>query len=112
MEAQTSGMHEQLDKLKPYILVVLSKGENYENEDTPEIIRTQHLPYVFKQKQAGVLSIAMPVRDQTDIAAIGIYNLTDKEQLKGWLDKDPAVIQGVFTYEILNSIGMQGDQLL
>jgi len=112
METQGKTMQEQLAKLNPYILVVLYKGENYHKDDTPDIIRSQHLPHIFKQKEAGILSIAMPVRDETNIAAIGIYNLTDKEQLKDWLEKDPAVIQGIFTYEMLSSIGMQGDTLL
>ena len=54
----------------------------------------------------------MPVMDNTDVAAIGIYNSLNKEELKQLTDTDPAVQKGVFTYELLNSVGMKGDTLV
>ena len=103
---------QELTKLKPYALVILKKGPNYERPDTPERIRTQHLPYVFKLKAQGIVAITMPVRDTTDVTAIGIFTVTDKGQVKQYMEADPAVIEGIFLYEIVNAIGLQGDTLL
>jgi uncharacterized protein YciI len=108
----TSTMTEALARLKPYVLAILRKGENYNNPETKTIIQTEHLPHTFKQIENGILSIAMPMREEnSEIAAIGIYNTTDKAEIRKWLDNDPAVIKGIFTFDLLNCIGMQGDGL-
>jgi hypothetical protein len=100
-----------LAKLKPYILVILKKGANYAGADTPKIIQSEHLPYVFENIRLGNIAISMPVRDTTEIAAIAIFTVTGKEAAAKIMDNDPAVKQGLFTYELLNAVGMQGDTL-
>jgi len=115
MEAEKTNQfaHPDLAKLKSYLLVLLRKGENYNNPETPNIIRNEHLPYVFKQKEQGIMSIAMPLREpDSEFAALGIYNITDKEELTKVLLNDPAVQKKVFRFEILNAIGMTGDTLM
>lgn len=99
-----------LAKLKPYVLVVLRKGVNYSSPNTPKIIQSEHLPHVFKNIELGHVAISLPVRDETDIAAIAIFN-TDKETARLIMEEDPGVKQGVFTYELLNAIGLPGARL-
>src|SRR5690349_13644338 len=53
----------KLASLKPYILVVLTKGENYGLSDTPRIIQSEHLPYVFQQRSDNQMVLTMPVKD-------------------------------------------------
>ena len=63
----------KLANLKPYILVVLTKGENYGLSDTPRIIQSEHLPYVFQQRRDNQMVLTMPVKDNdTNLAAVAI----------------------------------------
>ena len=102
----------KLANLKPYTLAVLTKGENYGFSDTPRIIQSEHLPYVFQQRSDNQMVLTMPIKDNdSNLAAIAIYNTTDKEEVKRLLDKDPAIMAGVFDYEIVTGIGFPGDKL-
>src|SRR6185369_3085505 len=88
----------KLAKLKPYVLLILKKGENYGFSDTPRIIQSEHLPYVFKQREEdGIMVLTMPIIDNTtEFTAIAIYNTTDKEKVRELVEKDPAVMAGIF----------------
>jgi uncharacterized protein YciI len=101
----------QLAKIRPYILLVLTKGANYDHPDTRKIIQSEHLPYTFAQRDRGVLVLTMPVNDDTRVAAIGIYAGLSKEEVIQLTENDPAVKAGIFTYEVVNAMGMQGDVL-
>lgn len=102
----------KLASIKPYVLVVLTKGENYGLSDTPRIIQSEHLPYIFEQRRDNQMVLTMPVKDDdSKLAAIAVYNSTDKEEVKRLMDKDPAILAGVFDYEIVSAIGLPGDQL-
>jgi uncharacterized protein YciI len=101
----------QLARIRPYILLLLTKGPNYELPDTRRIIQSEHLPYTFQQRKEGILALTMPVNDNTRIAAIGIYTGLSKEAVTARVENDPAVKAGIFEYEIVNAMGMQGDVL-
>ncbi|HEX9511456.1 MAG TPA: YciI family protein [Puia sp.] len=101
----------QLAKIRPYVLLLLTKGANYGRPDTRRIIQSEHLPYTFQQRAEGILALTMPVNDDTRIAAIGIYAGRSKEEVKKLVEDDPAVKAGIFEYEIVNSMGLQGDVL-
>jgi uncharacterized protein YciI len=102
----------QLASIKPYVLVVLTKGENYGLSDTPRIIQSEHLPYIFEQRRDNQMVLTMPVMDNTtNLAAVAIYNTRDKEEVKNLMDKDPAIQAGVFNYEIVTGMGLPGDKL-
>jgi hypothetical protein len=54
----------------------------------------------------------MPVNDDTSrIAAVGIYTGLPMEEVRSRVENDPAVKAGIFEYEIVNSMGLQGDFL-
>jgi uncharacterized protein YciI len=97
--------------MRSYVLLLLWKGSQYECNDTQRIIQAEHLPYIFKLREQGKMLLSCPVMDQTDIAAIGLYAVTDKEEAQRLAEADPAVQQGVFSYELLHCMGMQGDTL-
>lgn len=102
----------KLSSIKPYVLVVLTKGENYGLSDTPRIIQSEHLPYIFEQRRDNQMVLTMPVMDNgTNLAAVAIYNTTDKDEVKHLMDKDPAIMAGVFNYEIVTGMGLPGDKL-
>src|SRR5258708_35586136 len=98
----------QLAKIRPYVLLLLTKGANYGRPDTRRIIQSEHLPYTFQQRAEGILALTMPVNDDTRIAAIGIYAGRSKEEGKKLVENDPAVKAGVFRYEIGKSMGWAG----
>jgi hypothetical protein len=102
----------KLASIKPYTLVVLTKGENYGLSDTPRIIQSEHLPYVFEQRRDNHMVLTMPIKDnESNLAAIAVYNSTDKDEIKRLMDKDPAIMAGVFDYEIVTGLGLPGDKL-
>ena len=102
---------EKLANLKPYILMLLKKGPLYNSPDAQKIIQSEHLPYLFKLREEGIVAISIPVRNNTDIAAITVYTITGKDDIKKIADEDPGVKKGLFVYELLNCIGMKGDTL-
>jgi len=56
--------------------------------------------------------LTMPVMDnETNLAAVAIYNTKDKEEVKRLMDNDPAIMAGVFNYEIVTGMGLPGDKL-
>ncbi|MDB5031749.1 YciI family protein [Mucilaginibacter sp.] len=103
---------QKLAAMNRYTLLILTKGENYDHEDTRKIIQSEHLPYTFKLREEGKLLLTMPVNDDTTIRAIGIYASTDKAEVEEMVKQDPAIIKGVFTYELLSTVGLKGDTLI
>jgi uncharacterized protein YciI len=102
----------KLASIKPYVLVVLTKGANYGLSDTPRIIQSEHLPYIFEQRRDNHMVLTMPVKDDNSkLAAVAVYNSSDKEEVKRLMDNDPAVRAGVFEYEIVTALGLPGDKL-
>ena len=101
----------RLSKGKPYSLLLLKKGEKYNSPDAARIIQAEHLPHLFRQQDEGVMCFSIPVMDNTELAGIALYTLTDKEAVKSYAEGDPAVKAGVFTYEIWSCMGLQGDSL-
>ena len=102
----------QLANMKPYTVIILKKGPQYDSAETQKIIQSEHLPHTFKLRAEGKLLLSMPVMDNSDVAAVGVYNSLDKEELKKLTEADPAIQKGIFTYELLNSVGMKGDTLV
>ncbi|MBK0404727.1 hypothetical protein I5M27_17165 [Adhaeribacter sp. BT258] len=102
----------QMANMKPYTILLLKKGPEFSSSEAQKIIQAEHLPHLFKLRAEGKMLLSMPVMDNTDVAAVGIYNSLDKAALAKLTETDPAVQKGVFTYELLNSVGMKGDTLV
>lgn len=102
----------KLASIKPYVILLLTKGKNYGLSDTPRIIQSEHLPYVLQQREDNIMVLTMPVMDdKTSVAAVAVYNTTDKERVQQLVEKDPAIQAGVFDYEIVMGMGLPGDKL-
>lgn len=97
---------------KPYTVVVLRKGERYDETNTQEFLMTQHVPYLFTLRLKGILNITVAASETTDIKGIAIYNLTDAEQVKQLTENDPAIQAGKLCYDIMPCFGFPGDTLL
>ncbi|HEV7329566.1 MAG TPA: hypothetical protein VGN63_00850 [Flavisolibacter sp.] len=54
----------------------------------------------------------MPItQEEGELAGIGVYNITDKKEVKRHVEADPAVQAKLFTYELISCMGLKGDSL-
>jgi len=102
-------MQEMLTKTKTYTLMVLKPGPNSQKEDIQKII-WEHGRNNFKLRAEGLLSIVCPVAQQSEIVGIGIFN-AEAETIHERLKEDPAISEGIFTYELLPVRSFRGDRL-
>lgn len=87
--------------LKPYYFVLLKKGPHRDQDSTSAAkIQKAHLENINKLAAKGVLNVAGPFLDDGDLRGIFIFNLSEEEQVKKYVDSDPAVKSGRLVYEI------------
>lgn len=80
-------------------------------EAEAEQIQKEHLRYLFHLKSEGILVLNGPVIDDPMLKGVGIFNLTDMEEVKRLSDEDPAVKAGRLIYELYLWFGLPGDGL-
>lgn len=102
-------MREQMTRTRGYSVVLLHTGENYGTEGSDKIV-WEHGRNNFSMRADGLLSIVCPVRDDTDLCGVGIFNASIEETAK-LMDADPGVQAGVFTYEVHPVRSFPGDAL-
>jgi uncharacterized protein YciI len=94
-----------------YLFLYLSGSNRNQSEAEREKLQLEHLRYLFKLRDDGVLILNGPVTDESPLRGIGIFNCTDKEEAKHLLDSDPAVKAGRLIYEVYSWFGLPGDSL-
>lgn len=106
-------LQEILAKGKQYTLVFLKKGPHYDMLDPKELqhTQTQHLEYLLRLREKGILCINGPVTDECDIVGVSIYNSYDKNEIEALVMADPGVKAGRFVYEIHTWFSFPGDKL-
>ncbi|SNS06824.1 hypothetical protein SAMN05216276_1003189 [Streptosporangium subroseum] len=102
-------MRAQLSTAKPYTVVILKTGPNRQMEGVDGII-WEHGRRNFSLRADGLLSVVLPVMDETEVSGIGIFNLDQDETIK-IMDDDPGVKAGVFVYEVHPARSFPGDAL-
>jgi hypothetical protein len=102
-------MKENIAKTKSYTLVILKKGPEY-NKDGARSIIWEHGRRNFSLKEEGLLPIVCPVKDETEVVGIGIFDLS-VEQTHDVMDGDPGVKEGIFVYEIHPTRSFPGSSL-
>lgn len=97
---------------KQYCVRLYLSGPNRSQPpDEAERIQTEHQRYLMQLRKEGKLLISGPVIDDPMFKGIGIFNSTDKEEVKRLSDGDPAVRAGRLVYEIYHWFGLPGDCL-
>ena len=97
---------------KPYYAFLYLAGpDRNQPPDEVEKIQIEHLRHLFSLRAEGKLLINGPVMDDSDLRGIGIFNITDQEEVKKLLDADSAVKAGRLRYEIHPWFGIPGDAL-
>ena len=102
----------QMGNMKPYTILLLKKGPEFNSDNAQKIIQSEHLPHLFKLRAEGKMLLTMPIKENSDITGFGIYDSIDKDELKKITESDPAILKGILTYELLNSAGIKGDTLV
>ena len=102
-------MREMLQAAKPYTIVLLHSTTRRREAGAEKII-WEHGRRNFVLRAQGSLAIVCPVRDESDLSGVCIFN-TNAEETKRIMDGDPGVQAGVFTYEIHSTRTFPGSML-
>jgi uncharacterized protein YciI len=97
---------------KQYCVRLYKAGPNRgQPPEEADKIQMEHLRYLFQLRAEGKILISGPIIDDPTLRGVGIFNTTDKEEVKRLSDGDPAVKAGVLIYEIYHWFGLPGDRL-
>ena len=102
-------MREMLGKARPYSVLVLKKGPNYQAEGDRSII-WEHGRRNFALRAAGQLVVVVPLASETEMAGIGLFT-TSVEETRELMLEDPAIKAGWLTFEVYAGRGFPGDSL-
>ena len=102
-------MRQMLPTARNYCLVIL-KATPKSNEPGVDKIIWEHGRRNFGLREQGVLSIVCPVRDESEVRGIYIFN-TGVQEVRQIMDEDPGVKAGIFTYELHECRGFPGQSL-
>ena len=102
-------MRQALPNTRGYTVVLLRKGPSYDPPRTDPMI-WEHGRRNFQLRAAGLLSIVCPIRDDTEMAGIGILN-AERPEAERIMAGDPAVQAGVLIFEIHPARSFPGDCL-
>lgn len=96
-----------------YWLVLLTTGpQRGQSEDEANAIQRGHLEHLFALRGSGALAIAGPVLEAgSPLRGICIFTCESRGEVEAHLRRDPAVISGRLSYEILRWGGIAGDRL-
>ncbi len=102
-------MQAMLSKTRSYTLLIIYGTEKLKEPGAEKII-WEHGRRNFQLRAASLLSIVCPIRDESGMSGIGIFNATPEETKKIYED-DPAVKAGLLTFEVHPCTGFPGDSL-
>jgi uncharacterized protein YciI len=89
------------DNLKPYFLVILKKGPHRDQDSTlAAAIQKGHMDNINKLAASGKLNVAGPFLDEGDMRGIFIFDSGNEQEVRSFVENDPAVKAGRLTYEI------------
>ncbi len=102
-------MRERLSRTKRYSVIILRKTEKLKEPGAEKAI-WEHGRRNFQLREGGPLSIVCPIRDESELSGVGIFNATLEETEKIYQD-DPAVKGGYITFEVHPCSSFPGDAL-
>ena len=105
-------VQDEIMRGKRYTIVFLLPGPNYKDLDVEDRLHRAHLRHLFTLKKEEKLLINGPVGRGSNIRGVSIYNSDDIAEVRGWVEADPAVQAGRFTYEIFPWFSIPGAKLV
>lgn len=92
-----------------YTIVILKRTALYDREKQGAIL-WEHGRRNFSLRADGRLAIVCPIDDGSDTSGLGIFT-TDVDETRRIMDDDPAVLAGIFSYEVHPCRSFPGDAL-
>lgn len=89
--------------MKSYVIVMLTTGSaKVEDKTKMGELMKGHLANIRKLSDEGKVVVAGPFleKNKEDYRGMFIFNTQSKEEAEQWVKTDPAVMAGVFSYEI------------
>jgi hypothetical protein len=108
-EITDTEMRERLAGTRDYTLLVLKRTPDTSTDEGAAVI-WEHGRRNMALRAAGALAIVCPATDGGVLAGIGIFS-APLEEVRGIMEKDPAVQAGVLSYELHPVRGFPGDSL-
>jgi hypothetical protein len=102
-------MRQMIATTKSYCIVMLRAGPNRNMPGVEKII-WEHARRNFSLRAEGKLSIVCPVNDGSDLCGLGIFH-TDMDEARSIMEKDPGILQKVFTCELHLCRSFPGDKV-
>ena len=102
-------MQQMLAASRPYSVVIL-KATPKRREPGADAIVQEHGRRNFVLRAEGVLAIVCPMVDEGEVRGVSIFNASPDETRK-IMDEDPAIMAGLFTYEVHACRSFPGDSL-
>ena len=102
-------MRQMLPTARNYSLVILKSTPKSKEPGVDKII-WEHGRRNFGLREEGIVSIVCPVRDETEVSGIYIFN-AGAQEVRQIMEEDPGVKAGVFTYELHECRGFPGQCL-
>jgi hypothetical protein len=102
-------MQEMLMQTKEYTLVLLRFIPGVENENMQQIL-WEHGRKNFQLRAEGLINVVAPVSQPSEVAGIAIFN-ADAAKVREIMNEDPAVKEGIFTFDVLPVRSFPGDSL-
>lgn len=98
--------------MKKYIFCKYVRGMNYELDSTDiKQINKDHLLFIGRLYQKGIILIAGPTDDDINFKGILIFNLNDIKKAEDFIKKDPSVIRGDLSYRLYYWWAIKGSSL-
>jgi hypothetical protein len=102
-------MREKLAHTKSYTVIILKATEKFHEPGAEKVI-WEHGRRNFQLREDGLLAIVCAINDGSGVTGVGIFNATP-EETKQIYDEDPAVQQGIMTFEVHPCQAFPGDSL-
>lgn len=99
-------MRARLGAAKPYTAMVLRTTATFARPDVDPVV-WEHRRRNMALVDAGLLSIVLPVADDSDVAGFGVFALPP-EDVRVVMDADPGVRAGIFAYDVHPVRGFPG----
>ncbi|NNC12200.1 hypothetical protein HII28_09965 [Planctomonas sp. JC2975] len=108
-EIDDDEMRRTLTETRPYTVVLLHPGPEFGSPGARAII-WEHGRRNMQLRDAGILSIVLPVRDGGDLSGVGVFG-AGVEETTAIMAGDPAVAAGVLVAEVHAASGFLGSTL-
>lgn len=102
-------MQQMLMQTKEYTLVLLKSIPGVQRENIQQIL-WEHVRRNFQLRAEGLMPIVGPVTQENEVAGLAFFN-TDVAKASEIMSEDPAVKEGIFTFEVLPVRSFPGDTL-